>query len=149
MAPRARIPVLAVAWVALLLGVATLLHAQSVSISEFAVPTTNSGLQSIVTGPDGALWYTEYGNKIGRATSSGIITEYSIPGSIAYGIASGPDGALWFTDINRQMIGRITTAGVITEFSIPTNNSYPSGIALGPDGALWFAEFFGNKIGRI
>jgi virginiamycin B lyase len=33
------------------------------------VPTANAGLQDIVAGPDGNLWFTEGGgNKIGRIT---------------------------------------------------------------------------------
>ena len=37
------------------------------AITEYVVPTTNSGPQDITAGPDGALWFTEYnGNNIGR-----------------------------------------------------------------------------------
>jgi streptogramin lyase len=37
------------------------------AITEFPLPTGNSGPSSITTGPDGALWFTENdGNRIGR-----------------------------------------------------------------------------------
>jgi virginiamycin B lyase len=144
----------------------TILLAQTVSVAEFPVPTANADTGSIVTGPDGALWFTEaLGNKIGRITTEGALTEYpvSVPAGVAAsgvsglsGIAVGSDGALWFTDGNANFIGRITPppAGQtnpvsITEYPVPTANSVPMGIAAGPDGALWFTEAGGNKIGRI
>jgi hypothetical protein len=91
------------------------------------------------------------GNKIGRITTAGAITEFPIPtaDSQPSGITAGPDGALWFTEAVGNKIGRITTSGVITEFSVPSPDSGPSFIAAGPDGALWFTESRGNKIGRI
>jgi virginiamycin B lyase len=66
----------------------------------------------IVSGPDGALWFTEFaGFRIGRVSTSGVFTEYLLPGisfnGSSYtgptsddplGITSGPDGALWFTE---------------------------------------------------
>src|SRR5262249_41376545 len=36
--------------------------------------------QGIITGPDGALWFTEQvGNQIGRITTDGKITEFPVP----------------------------------------------------------------------
>jgi virginiamycin B lyase len=47
------------------------------NITEFVVPTTDSGPEMTVAGPDGALWFTEDGgNKIGRITTGGTITEF-------------------------------------------------------------------------
>jgi streptogramin lyase len=43
---------------------------------EFPIPTPNSQPLGITPGPDGALWFTENeGNKIGRITTAGAITE--------------------------------------------------------------------------
>jgi len=116
------------------------------------VPTGNSQPYGITAGPDGALWFTEYGGyKIGRITTAGVSTEYPVPtaSSQPEGIAAGPDGAVWFTEYGGDKIGRITTAGFIIEYPVPTAKSGPSGIGAGPDGALWFTEFRGDKIGRI
>ncbi len=33
----------------------------------------------ITTGPDGALWFTELIDQIGRITTAGVITEFPIP----------------------------------------------------------------------
>src|SRR6266550_1151272 len=88
----------------------------------FYVPTTNSWPYAIAVGSDGAAWFTEYlGNRIGRVTNSGDLTEFFIPTTTCrpYDITAGPDGALWFTEKRGQKIGRITTAGVFTEFRLP------------------------------
>ncbi|HVS45179.1 MAG TPA: hypothetical protein VMS32_00755, partial [Verrucomicrobiae bacterium] len=123
------------------------------AFAEYTIPTGNSsGPYGITTGPDGALWFTEsLDGKIGRVTTSGTFTEYTIPtaSSGPYGITTGPDGALWFTEDNAGKIGRVTTSGTFTEYMIPTAQSNPIGITTGPDGALWFTENFGDKIGRV
>ena len=135
-------------WIAALaLTLNSISLAQQIAIAKYAYAaypgiTLPSG---IAPGPDGALWFGEDGG-IGRITTAGAITLYSIPG-VPGGIAWGPDGALWFT-LSSSNIGRITTSGVITEYPVPTNSSL-GGITAGPDGALWFTEGSGDKIGRI
>jgi streptogramin lyase len=77
-------------------------------IMEFPIPTLNSNPDGITAGPDGALWFTETdGNKIGRITTSGVITEFPIPTSDSQpsSITVGPDGALWFTEFGANQIG--------------------------------------------
>jgi hypothetical protein len=94
------------------------------------------------------LWFTEpSGNKIGRITTTGTITEFSVPtaSSNPWGITAGPDGAMWFTELSGNKVGRITTTGTITEY---TANNTPNDIATGSDGNLWFTEQ-GGKIGKL
>jgi len=115
-------------------------------ITEFPA---SGGPGGITAGPDGALWFTEFvGNKIGRMTTAGVVTEFPIPTANASPreIVAGPDGNLWFTEEDGNKIGRITIGGVITEFSA---SGGPSGIAAGPDGAIWYTEHQGNRIVRI
>jgi streptogramin lyase len=108
---------------------------------------------AIATGPDGNLWFAEdTGNRIGRITPSGTVTEFNVPTahSNPEGITAGPDGNLWFTEYTFDKIGRITPAGIVTEFATGiTPGSSPNGITAGPDGNLWFTEDSGNRIGRI
>src|SRR5450432_3397082 len=56
----------------------------------------------IARGPDGNLWFTEFGgNRIGRITPSGVVTEFSAgitANAAPYGITAGPDGNLWFAE---------------------------------------------------
>jgi len=125
---------------------------QSISFSEYPIPTTSSFPGGIGAGPDGALWFTEEeANRIGRISTTGVITEYPVPTpeSDPDEIVAGPDGALWFTETASNKIGRITTAGVVTEYSVPTPGSNPQQLTVGPDGALWFPERLGNNIARI
>jgi streptogramin lyase len=124
-------------------------------VKEFELPSPDSGQQGafgITAGPDGNIWFTElYGNRIGRITPSGEITEFPVPtaSSEPISITKGPDGNLWFAEQDAEKIGRINpSTHEITEFPIPSGGSEPSAITEGPDGNLWFAEENGD-IGRI
>lgn len=128
------------------------------TVTEFPLPCVNpplcfssSGPLGIVDGPDGNLWIAEAAGKIGRATTSGTVTNFDIPSSqgAPASIAAGADGNLWFTESYANRIGRITPTGNVTEFPVPTAYSTPSGMAAGPDGNLWFTEQGSNQIGRI
>ena len=85
-----------------------------------------------MAGPDGALWFTNYGNNsIGRITTSGAVTNYTGPGiGDPDQIVAGPDGALWFTNLDNNSIGRITTSGTVTNYTDPSIDG-PDGIAVG------------------
>jgi streptogramin lyase len=131
-------------------------------ITDYPLPASNGDPQGIAAGPDGNLWFTEEtGDKIGKITTGGTITEYTIP-AISHagptGIATGPDGNLWFTEYNGNKIGKITASGSITEYPIPTPSADPgglkaAGIAAGSDGNMWFiesnAQTHTDKIGKI
>lgn len=110
--------------------------------------------QSVVRGPDGALWFTDvFHSRIGRVAADGAFTFFSAGLTRWHSgpqyITNGPDGALWFTEI-RDRVGRITTDGKITEFSagIPFR-SFIGGIVAGPDGNLWFPLWHGNELARM
>ena len=107
----------------LLLSTYALAAAQSVSIREYPL-APDSQPYGITSGPDGSLWFTEsaaIANKIGKITTAGTVSEYSVPTPAAspVGIVTGPDGALWFTESAGNKIGRITIAGVFTEYAVP------------------------------
>ncbi|HEY1655859.1 MAG TPA: choice-of-anchor tandem repeat GloVer-containing protein [Candidatus Tumulicola sp.] len=122
------------------------------------MPNSASQPENIAVGSDGNLWFTELaGNRIGKITTAGKVTEFTnglSPSSSPNGITAGPAGTLWFTQSasypNGIKLGTITTHGQISEYPIPTAyNSNPEGVALGPDGNLWFAEAnAGNAIGK-
>jgi virginiamycin B lyase len=103
-------------------------------------------------GSDGNVWFSEHnGNRMGRITLAGELTEFDIPtpASQPRAIALGRDGNIWFGEFAAGKIGRVTPRGVITEFAIPTPDSGPRALAAGPDGNIWFSEFRAGKIGRI
>jgi streptogramin lyase len=126
-------------------------------LAVYSLPSANSYLGSMISGPDGNVWLTESdANKIARVTLNGTITEFPIPtaGTFPIQIAAGPDGNLWFTEGNFNTIGRITTAGVVTEFPLPPPLSTAPvgsiglwGLAAGPDGNIWFVHYGANVIG--
>ena len=78
------------------------------------------------------------GNRVGRITTAGQITEFRLPhpGSFPSAISTGPDGHVWFTELDGNRIGRITPEGSITEFAVPTPDSGPRGLAVGHDNQL-------------
>ena len=84
--------------------------------TEFAGLTADPG--SICVGPDGNIWFTEPGSRIGRLTPSGSLAEFTLPSqtnpSIGVGICAGPDGAVWFGASNA--LGRVTTGGQFSFF---------------------------------
>src|SRR5438876_4943936 len=90
--------------IGLVAGITTM-PAQAVTqgkrLREFPLPNRTTPF-GITAGPDGALWFTERSsNRIGRITTTGVITEYTIPtaNSGPQAITVGPDGALWFTEL--------------------------------------------------
>jgi virginiamycin B lyase len=116
----------------------------------FALP------DSIVNGPDGALWFTDdCSSVIWRITTSGSLSSFPIPpcGNGCYNgesgtgnIVAGPDGALWYSRPGNDTIGRITTTGQVHEFPV-TPVGPPGWITAGPDGAIWFTV--SNGIARM
>lgn len=87
---------------------------------------------SIVTGPDGALWFTTDSNEAGRITTGGMITLYPVAvsgnGNGVGGIIAGPDGNLWFPVDNQ--LGEINTAGHIREFPVKISNNSLTDLAV-------------------
>ena len=96
------------------------------------------------SGPDGNLWFTEYGgNKIGRITTAGVITEFAIPTAVEpaqrHRVRPG-----------RQLSGLRSTAATRSARSRRPASSPrspcrprragPTSIVTGPDQNLWFTE---------
>jgi uncharacterized repeat protein (TIGR01451 family) len=128
------------------------------AVTEFPIPTANSGPLEIASGEpgDSHLYFTENtAGKIGiveGTTPGSNITEFAIPtaNSGPTGITEGPDGFVWFTETDAGQLGRISSDGQITEFSAGiTPGSRPTGIAQSPSGALAFAESAANQIGQV
>jgi len=107
---------------------------------------------SIALGPDGAMWFTQYGYSVGRIDSSGNVTGFPVPTNDYLDIALGPEGNLWLTrafggpsGTIEAAIVELTPTGLRTEFRV----SDAGGITAGPDGNLWFTEPKSFRIGRI
>ncbi|HTY93550.1 MAG TPA: hypothetical protein VMC02_06665 [Steroidobacteraceae bacterium] len=135
-------------------------------ITEFPLPRPNSGPGDITVGADGALWFVELsggidgvhtdGNRVGRITYDGRVTEYPLPagGASPINIAVGPDRNIWYT--RGAGLGRVTADGVVTEFPAGAD-SRGAGLSAGSDrepptrliNRLWFADGGANHIGYL
>jgi streptogramin lyase len=135
-------------------------------VTEFPLPRANAGPGDITAGPDGALWFVELsggadglvtdGNRVGRITVAGQVTEYPMPAraASAINIAVGPDRNIWYT--RGSALGRVTPAGEITEFPLDPS-SRAVGLSAGADreppvrlvNRLWFADAGANAIGYL
>jgi streptogramin lyase len=142
---------LSLATLALLAVLAAPAVAATPTTTMFSDGITGGSPNRVAPGPDGSVWFTESGNKIGRISPSGSVDEFNSVIGQPRGITAGPDGNMWFTQGQSSastQIGRITPAGVVTTFSSGVNIfTSLGGITPGPDGNLWFAA--GNAIGVI
>jgi streptogramin lyase len=114
---------------------------------------------SIVTGPDGNVWFGGGAEEIGRIVpGTGKVERYGTSAQPCE-ITVGPDGNLWFTENSlAPALGKVTPSGEVTEYSaaelgLEGNDQPPAGITAGSDGNVWFtvnnAETFEGKVGRI
>jgi virginiamycin B lyase len=118
------------------------------SLTEYQVPTAPPF--QIVAGADGALWFGEgLQVKIGRITTSGRITEYTLHtanlGAVAQGMAKGPFGNVWFTvgkssggaTATGNQLGRIAPDGTIVGYTVPGSGTV-GWMGAGSDTEVWF-----------
>jgi virginiamycin B lyase len=130
-------------------------------ITEYSIPTANSGPTAIVEGVfDGqpVMYFTEAtANKIGKITPAGHITEFPIPTP-----SSSPNdivydwryGGVWFTQPSAARIGWLSERGKFREFKLP-GGSRPDGIALGYVGdhdqpwSVWYVDGTRRRVGRL
>ena len=123
----------------------------SLQIKEFAITPSligsNSVLSQMVTGSDGAMWFTgSQSTKVGHVTTAGVISAFPLPQGFtnqAGVIVEGPDGALWFpmSSGSTLAIGRMATNGNVTQFTIDTTGLLAvGGMTVGTDGAIYLTE---------
>jgi streptogramin lyase len=120
--------------------------------TEYPTPTPNSDPGAITAGPDGDLWFTEFGGKIGYIDPITHVTaDFAapvLPNASLVGITTGPDGNIWFTDFSNRMVGYVDPATHQgAEFPVPSGN-LPEDIVAGPDGDLWFGEFYSGTVAQ-
>lgn len=92
---------------------------------------------SMVAGPDGNIWFTDYSNnRIGTITPSGHVTFFQLTDEASpSSMALGSDGAFFFTENLVQKIARLTTSGQLKTWSA---RGTPLDIVAGSDGNLWY-----------
>jgi streptogramin lyase len=143
-------------------------------ITEWVVPTAGADPSYLALGPDGNIWFSEYGcpSTVGTAfttcnpasppepgnlianlnPATGLFTVVGTiptPNSKPSGLLFDASGRIWFTEQAGNNVASMDSTGAITEFPVPSPSSLPTAITLGPDGNLWFTEFFGeDDVGR-
>ena len=132
-------------------------------ITEFTLPRPNTGPGDITAGADGAMWFVELsggmdgirtdGNRIGRITMQGEVTEFELPAGddSPVNITIGPDRNPWYT--RRARLGRLNSRGIVEEVDLG-EGFRAVGLSAGSDrqpptrlvDRLWFAEGAGDRI---
>jgi virginiamycin B lyase len=97
------------------------------------------------------------GNRVGRITMDGTVTEFPIPSDTGspINIAVGPDRNIWFT--KGRSVWRVTPEGTMTEFPMPESSVSGTGLTAGSDrqaprrigNRLWVAASAGNRIAYL
>lgn len=146
------------------------------TVTEFAIPTSNSRPIAIKVGPanDPYLWFTEEaGNNIGKISYSGVIEEFPVPksqsNSILAGFAFDAQGNLWTQSyVNQNNLpptgpdyivrmgntildapnGDISSV-LVTRYQVESEGTVFHRIVLGDDGDMWFTELALNNIGKV
>ena len=139
------------------------------SVEEFTVPTgvgkdlpSYSSPGALVAGPDGNMWFLDYGlndedhDFVGRITPQGEIKEFPLPGEFREPqyqewIAAGPGGDVWVAT-STGLLYEVSPDGVVEQSTLPRVEGEIEGIAAGPEGDLWYtsgAVFGGTTLGRV
>ena len=134
-------------------------------ITEFFVPTPDSGPTAIAPGSDPVLgdvmYFTESrGNRIGRITPAGQIFERIIPtpNSGPSDVVSAADvfaeGGVWFTEREAGKIGWLSSEGRFREFRLP-GGSRPESLVLDrgqgafSPASVWYLDGTKRVVGRL
>jgi virginiamycin B lyase len=123
-------------------------------IKSFPIPTSSSGPNAIVAGPNGTMWFTEFtAGKIGEFfISNQTFREFAVPvaNSNPDSLAIDQFGTVWFSDYS---LGRIwslnSTSGVFHQFQIPTPNAGPLFVLVDGKHNIWFTEATSYKIAEL
>ena len=116
----------------------------------------DGGVSTMVTGPDGEVWFAEDGvgtastqSAIAEIDTSGTITAHLLPASDGPRVGSltfDASGDAWFladggADNSRGYVGHLASGGSLTQFAMPYHYSAASAdheLAIAPDGSAWF-----------
>jgi virginiamycin B lyase len=97
-------------------------------VTPFALDLDTGGPAGITAGPDGHIWFADYGNNaVGRISTGGAFsTLIATPSAVSapQHITLSPDGLLWFTYSNYNKIGLISQARVKDYFPLNDGSSW-------------------------
>ena len=126
-------------------------------ITEYSVPTSDSGPIAITLGVNQTLWFTEFqaGKIASLSIPSGVITEIPISGETGAHPATitlDHKGNVWFTDENNAsgsvwMFNPSNTS--FTQFKTPDPKAIPIFVLVDAQDNIWFSEINRDKIGVL
>ncbi|MDO9410277.1 hypothetical protein [Patulibacter sp.] len=166
MRPGASVRTARIARLSVLVAVAAplaLASSASAAVQDFPVPTPDSGLTDIATGKDGSLWFSEQkGYKVGRITTAGQITEWTIPRKDADDTDFGPEELTVAADGRVWVLSDAHASAFVIDPAVPgtpvgryaVNGDELGGrrgndIAAAPDGTVWITDSVGDGVLRI
>lgn len=125
-------------------------------ITEFVLPTPNSGPLSIAADSSGDIWIAANNitSLIRFDAETKVFTEFKIPTDIRsssmWDMAIDKHGKVWFTSASDNSVWRFDSEKKsFTRYRAPTPESFPFRLALDQDGNVWFTELYGGKIGLV
>ena len=139
------------------------INSYAIAVTTIGIPNIDSGVNGVVSGPDGSMWFTGLdqggGNVVGSIsidgkTSKAIVTPSALTAfANASGgdITVGSDGSLWVAERDGNMIAQqpADQSKPSRSFFPLTARSNPSKIVAAPNGAVWFTEATANQIGHV
>jgi len=108
-------------------GAIARINPATLAITTFVPSGSSPGAIDVIAGP-GGIWSAGGDEDLIRASYTGAISEFVVPGSLGYGIVVGPDSNLWFVDQNQNAIDRVTVSQLpssSTLTGIPCNERLP------------------------
>jgi virginiamycin B lyase len=111
------------------------------TVTQNCMVTGAGQLGAIAAGSDGAMWFTQGFDLIGRLQTDGNVSypPPSVASSALMPIVAGPGGDLWIGVKGApSAVDSITIGAVLTPFSLPASST--AGVQVlgsGPDGQLW------------
>jgi virginiamycin B lyase len=133
------------------------------NLKSYPLPSNGGVPFAIITGPDGALWFTLDNGlraqpQVARMTTSGSLTLFSSPfgssqnpATLGSQMAKRADSTVWFTigfHDGTAALGGVNMSGVFWQVPLPAGVIADS-IAVGSDGSIWFTEASRLYIGRL
>lgn len=102
-------------------------------------PFTFAPVDSVITGPDGNIWYAQFSEGTVGIVSpiTGLLKRIAVvTPAPSGGLTVGGDGNVWVAGINDTVMPRITPAGQVSKVSL---NGQVSRLATASNGAVWGA----------
>ncbi|MCL4435895.1 MAG: hypothetical protein M1503_01730 [Thaumarchaeota archaeon] len=128
-------------------------------ITEYDIPTPNSGPIGITMDSNGLIWFAETNvSRIARFSPGNLtFKEYAFPltdalrknGAKIWGMVFDVKGRLWFTEATEAAIWMFDSSAETFERFPLRPNVFPMQIAIDSSGEIWFTELYGNQIGRL